>query len=781
MNNIIEKEASELLSNYYLDYGMSVITDRSLPDVRDNLKPVQRRILYDSYDLKIFNDKPFKKSARIVGDTLGRFHAHGDSSVYGALCRLNQWFSLKEPLFEPHGNVGKIDGSPASAMRYTETKLSKYGELMLKDLDKNTVDFIPNFDGEEQEPKVLPSAFPNLLVNGNMGMAVGFSTNIPPHNFRDVISQLIYYIDNQECSIEDLVKILKAPDFPTKGQIINPKDMLKLYTNGEGKITIRGKYHIEDEYDEDEKNIINKQNVIIFTEIPFGADINTHKISDIISDCAFGYSKKEKNKKEETFFPPTIQDIKKVTDLTDEIDGIRIKIVVKNKSQVNKVLGLLFKKTPLQSNFNALFNAVKDKKLLDKMSLKQINKEYLDFRKEVIKRRTVFDLDKLNKKRHICEGIIIALDNIDKVVDIIKKSKNKSNAKGNLSKTFNIDTIQSSAIVDMTLGRLTNIEIDNVKQDYDELLKNIKKLENILHSESKLLDVIKEELTEISDKFGKDRETEIIEEAEVKQFSDEELIEDYNCRILLTQEGYIKKHSKQSDNHKLKENDIVLQDFTTTNKSILLLLTNKVNRYKLPVYELDLLTPSSYGQYIPNIIQLEPDEKVIKVVSITDQTKGYIYTAYSNGKLGKVDIKSFISNNKKLQNCYNTDSELLDICYSEKDIDVIMVSSEGKSIIFNTSKINSKQSRNTQGVTSMKLADGLCVVNAKLDVDKDYKIQLETSSNKQKEVYLNDVVSSTDDREMYKYLSLKHGNQGNFIWNMRSYKDEKIAKVTFTK
>ena len=781
MNNIIEKDASELLSSYYLDYGMSVITERSLPDIRDNLKPVQRRILYDAYTLGIFNDKPYKKSARIVGDTLGRFHAHGDSSVYGALCRLGQWFSLKEPLFEPHGNVGKLDGSPASAMRYTETKLSKFGELMLKDINKNTVDFIPNFDGEEQEPSILPSAFPNFLVNGNMGMAVGFSTNVPTHNLQDAINQIIYQIDNPNCEIKDLVDILKAPDFPTGGQIINPNSMLKMYETGEGKIKIRGKYHIEDEYDEDdETKIINKDNVIIFTEIPFDSDINTHKITDIISDCAFGYSKKEKGKKEEKFYPPTIPDIKKVSDLTSDIEGVKIKIVVKHKSKVNKVLGLLFKKTPLEHNFSALFNAVKNKKLLEKMDLKQINNEYIDFRKEIITNRSKFELDKANDRKHILEGLIIALNNIDEVISIIRSSKTNNDAKILLSQKFNLSDKQSNSIIELKLKRLTNLEINKIKEEYDNLIIEINKLNLILSNEKELLNVVKLELREVADKYGKPRQTEIIQESDIEQLSKSELIEEYNCKIAYTS-TYIKKYSRSTDSQKTKENETLIEvDIESNNTDALLVFTNKGNRYKIGCHELQTVIASkSLGDYVYNITTMDKDEQIIKVVSVDNVNKGYLYYAFENGNILKIDLsKSNIASSsyKCIKNAYSMESKLLDICYSETPIFIFMQSSEGQGVIMSSDSFNGKKSCKSNRDTGIKLTEGSKVVGCILDVKEEDKFKLYTYKGKEKEIYLDDVYSKDDDTQIYKKIKGRRARQGIMLWNMRTFKEDKIIK-----
>lgn len=762
-------EVEDLMSPYFVEYSMDVIENRALPDVRDGLKPVHRRIMYALFSLGIFNNKPYKKCARVVGEVIGKYNPHGDTSAYQALVKMAQSFYMRYPLVDGHGNFGSSSGDGAAAQRYTECRLQKLGEELTKDLDKDIVDFVPNFDGEEIEPVVLPSRYPNLLCNGTYGIAT-FTSNIPSHNLSQVIDETIYQIDNPNCSIEELTEILQAPDYPTGAKIVDKENILKLYKNGKGNLTIRSKYYIED-------------NKIIFTELPTGS--MKEDIYHKVIKCFKGYNttKIEDGKKKTVFVKPTIPEIK---DIRDESDGEDTKLIVilKSKEDSIKVLKLLFKNKDLGLQISEGYHLtfLNGKELNEECNLKEINRQYIKSQQEIIRRKTQFNLNKMLKESEIYEGYKTVLSNVDKAVELIKTSKKESEAKDRLINYFKINNNQADSVLKLKLSKLTGMEIDNIINTLGEIEKGITTLKEILNDESKVNELLKEDLLTIKDKYGDSRRTEVMEYDDLGDISKEEMIEEYNTHLLYTKEGYVKKFLKASDNHKIREGDAIIEDIITTNKSTLLFITNTANRYKLMTYELgEPVTPSSHGQLVRNILPLELDEKVIKVVSITDQTKGYIYTAYSNGKLGKVDIKSFISNNKKLQNCYNTDSELLDICYSENDIDVIMVSSEGKSIIFNTSKINSKQSRNTQGVTSMKLADGLCVVNAKLDVDKDYKIQLETSSNKQKEVYLNDVVSSTDYREMYKYLSLKHGNQGNFIWNMRSYKDDKISKVTFTK
>lgn len=721
-----------------MEYSGYVLLNRCIPDLRDSCKPVVRRILFTMNREKATK---FTKSATIAGKVMA---VHPHSTSYPTIVGMVQTDTQILPWLTGKGNFAQHTSRDlqAGAERYTEVKLSEYATEVLKDLGSKCVNWIPNYDGTIMMPEVLPVKFPMILNYCQSGIGVGMASNIPSFNMIEIAESYKKYIETG-------IKTDLIPDFATGGVILDSKKDIELINKtGKGSVILRGTYKFED-------------NTILINSIPF-TTTREAIIDKVIELVKLGKLKE-------------ISDIKDLTGL----NGMCIEITCKKSADLNKVIGLLYKMTPLESNFSSNMNVICDG-LPKVMGTWDILDKWTEWRIDCVNKAYKYEISELNNKLHIYDGLSKVINFIDEAIHIIKNSSEETMIQ-ELVKKLGIDTVQAEHIADMKLRNINKSYINKFMNDKDRLIQKIKDYENLLSDENNIKKLIVDEVCKIANKFGKARKTEIIQESEIQDISKEELIEDFSCRVLVTQEGYIKKHSKFSENNKLKENDIILQDFTTTNKSTILLLTNKANRYKLPVYELDLLTPSSYGQYIPNIIQLEPDEKVIKVVSITDPSKGYIYTAYSNGKLGKVDIKSFISNNKKLQNCYNTDSELLDICYSEKDIDVIMVSSEGKSIIFNTSKINSKQSRNTQGVTSMKLADGLCVVNAKLDVDKDYKIQLETSSSKQKEVYLNDVVSSTDDREMYKYLSLKHGNQGNFIWNMRSYKDDKIAKVTFIK
>ena len=434
MDNIKNVSYCETMKDGYIDYALSVIIDRALPDVRDGLKPVHRRILYDMNELGLTPDKKYKKSARIVGDVLGKYHPHGDSSVYEAMVRLAQDFSMRYPLVDGHGNFGSIDGDSPASMRYTEAKMDKLSLEMLKDINKNTVDFAPNFDGDETEPTILPSRFPNLLVNGGSGIAVGYATNMPPHNMKDTIDQIIYQIDNPNCTIKELVNILKAPDFPTGGTIVNPEQMETLYSNGKGRIVIRAKYHIEDE------------DQIVFTEIPYG--VNKSKLLDELTILATGEIKtKKEGKKVLTInVKPEIPEIDEVIDESNERNGIRIIVSVKNKKNVEKVLSLLFAKSKLQSTFGANYVAIKGNKLLRNLSLKAINSYYIEHQKEVLARRTQYDLTNAERRLEILDGYVIALKDVDYTIKLIKESSNKSEAKQKLIDNLGVNEKPAEAI-----------------------------------------------------------------------------------------------------------------------------------------------------------------------------------------------------------------------------------------------------------------------------------------------------------------------------------------------
>ena len=740
----------DYLKKSYIDYAVSVIVGRALPDVRDGLKPVQRRGIYAMHDLGIYNNKPYKKSARVVGEVLGKYHPHGDTSAYEALVRMAQKFSLRYPLIDGHGNFGTIDGDGAAAMRYTEMRLSKITQEMLRGINKNTVDFIPNFDGEEKEPSLLPSRFPNLLVNGSSGIAVGYATNIPPHNLKDTINAILYQIDNKDCTIKELVDILKAPDFPLGGNIINSSDMLNLYTKGEGNITIRSKYSVERE---------DNRDVIVITEIPYG--VNKSKILDKLVELSNTTVTKEKvgNRVKETEHPPVIPQIDEVKDKSSAKNGILIRIVLKRNANVKDVLKLIFKHTDLQRNFSANFTAVEGVNLYEKLSLKEINNFYINFQKEVLTRRTKFDLDKAEKDRHIAEGFVKALENIDEVIEIIRSSKNKKDAQEKLIDKFAFSEQQSEKILELRLHRLTNMEIESIREELRLLIETISRLNNILSNESELLNVLKEELIELRDTYGDDRKTQLIEDdlGELNR-----VVEDYNCNITISNDGWIKKCLKASDSHKLKDGDFVIDSIKSNNRDMLYLITNKANRYKLSCDSLEKKIPSQLGQFLPTLVQLEDDEKVIKVISVSKPV-GYVICVYENGKIAKIDIKSYMSNNTKLVNCLNTDSKLIAIDYIEKDCDVLFIAEDSKSLIVDTSTINSKGSKSSQGNIGIKLNDGNKCIYSYINVPKDFKFTVETKT-KEIDFMLDDIAPTSkdsEDRTIYEYIKGRTGNKGN--------------------
>ena len=504
---IIPVKIEEEMKRSYIDYAMSVIVGRALPDVRDGLKPVHRRILFAMYEMGMFHNKPYKKSARIVGEVLGKYHPHGDQAVYDALVRMAQNFNMRYPLIDGQGNFGSLDGDSPAAMRYTEVRLSKIAEELLEDIDKETVEFVPNFDDSLFEPSVLPAKLPNLLINGSSGIAVGMATNMPPHNLGEIVDGIIKVIENPEIEIEELMKYVKGPDFPTGGVILGDEELKKAYLTGKGTITIRGKTKIE-------------KNKIIITELPY--QVNKSRLVENIAECI-------KNRK-----------IEGITSLRDESDrkGIRIVLELSENVDANIILNRLFKFTQLQSTFGiinlALVNG--EPKIL---SLKDLINEYLKHRKEIITKRTEFELKKSEKRKHILEGLIIALKNIDKVIEIIKRSKDIATAKSFLMEEFNLTEIQSQAILDMRLQKITALEKEKIWKEMEQLKIKISELKQILENESIIFQIIKKELLEIKEKYSDERRTEIVKK--IKKFEEDDLIPDEPMIIILTKNGYIKR------------------------------------------------------------------------------------------------------------------------------------------------------------------------------------------------------------------------------------------------
>ena len=751
MDKIIRSDISKEMRERYIDYAMNVIVDRALPDVRDGLKPVHRRILYAMYELGLFPEKGYRKCARVVGDTLGKYHPHGDTSVYGALVRMAQDFSMRYPLVDGHGNFGSIDGDGAAAMRYTESKMDKLAMEMLRDINKNIVDFKPNFDGEEQEPTVLPSRFPNVLVNGSSGIAVGMATNIPPHNLGEVINGTIQLIDNPNLTTSDLLEYIKAPDFPLGATIINSDEISKIYETGTGKLIVRGKYHIEKE---------GNHKLIVFTDIP--SQVNKANTLEKIADLVYGKDRILKN----------------ITDIRDESDkhGIRIVIEIKASTDEKLILAQLFRKTKLQDNCNVnmLVLVNNEPKVL---SLKEILNYYIEYQKEIITRRSQFDLNKINNRLHILKGLKIALDKIDLVISLIRESKNSTSAKEKLIEILNITDIQAQAILDLKLQRLTNLDRDKIDIEFENLNKNRVDLELILSDNHELLKLLKTELLEIKNKYSNPRRTEILSHNPLNSITNEDFIEDYNCTISYTK-NYIKKLKKKSDKNIFKDGEILIDEIPSTNKSKLIFFTNKANRYVMNSYDLDDdMKPSKIGQFIPNLIDLEENEEIIRIVSVEDEQQGHIVSVYENGKINKTPVKQFISNYTKIVNCYNTDSKLIDIDYIKSVSDILFLSAEGKALITNTNNRSKTNTKNSMGVQGIKLGENGtnkcigCIIN----VIPEFKFEIHTKKGKIKEFMLDDIAPTgkpNEERSLFKYLYGRRNNRGNFVIKTRTNEDE---------
>lgn len=587
---VIPIDINKEMKKCYIDYAMSVIVGRALPDVRDGLKPVHRRILYSMQELGLYPERGYRKCARIVGEVLGKYHPHGDSSVYDALVRMAQDFSLRYMLVDGHGNFGSVDGDSAAAMRYTEAKMNKIASEMLRDINKNTVDFIPNFDGEEKEPVVLPSRYPNLLVNGSSGIAVGMATNIPPHNLGEVIDGTIALIDNPELTSLELMTYIKGPDFPTAGIIMGKSGIRAAYETGKGRIVVRAKAEIEEE---------NGRHKIIVTELPY--QVNKAKLIEYIADLV-------KDKK-----------ITGISDLRDESDreGMRMVIELKRDANPNVTLNLLYKHTKMQDTFGVIMLALVDNQP-QVLNLKQVLVHYINFQKDVITRRTQFELNKAKERAHILEGLIIALDNIDEVINIIRSSKTSEIAKNTLIERFSLSEKQAAAILEMRLRRLTGLERDKIENEYNELMKLIDYLNAILASEERLLEVIKEELLEIKAKYSDERRTQI--EKQENEIDIEDLIQEEDVVITLTHTGYIKRissdvYSAQKRGGKgiqamtTKEDDFVENVLVTSTHSNLLFFTTKGKVYKIKAYEVPDAGRTAKGTNLVNILPLEADEK----------------------------------------------------------------------------------------------------------------------------------------------------------------------------
>ena len=697
-NNIVDE-----IKKSFLDYSMSVITSRALPDLRDGLKPVHRRILWSMYKSGYTPDKPHRKSAKTVGEVMGNYHPHGDSSIYEAMVRMAQDFNQRYILVDGHGNFGNIEGDGAAAMRYTESRLSKLSLELLRDIDKNTVDLIPNFDETLQEPKVLPSRFPNILVNGTMGIAVGMATNIPPHNLGEVIDGCVAYIDNPDIDVIELMQYIKGPDFPTGGIILGNSGIKKAYETGRGSITIRSRASIEE---------INGHSVITITEVPYG--VNTLDL---------------KNKVAELVHNKIIDGISDYH--TDLKDGVKITITLKRDANPQVVLNNLYRHTSFQVNYGIIFLML-DAGAPKTLNLKEIISKYIDFQREVIIRRCKFDLAKAETRVHILEGLKIALDNIDDVIKIIKSSKTDEIAKQELSNKYGLDDIQSNAILEMKLRRLTGLERDKIENELSELLKLIAELKDILGSSERVFAIVRDELLEIKKKYADDRRT-FIDMTAIDYIDDESLIPEENLVITLTKNGYIKR--LPVDTYKIQnrggvgikgmstnEDDFVEHIINTTTHDYVLFFTNKAKVYRLKGYEIPEFSRQSKGLPIINLLSLEKGEYVTALVNgnINDNCKYFVF-ATKMGLVKRTEISEFynIRNNGKKFITLRDDDDLISVKKTDGTYDILMASSNGRLVRFPENLVR-VMGRGASGVRGINLDDGILVgmevANSDIDV-----------------------------------------------------------------
>ena len=690
---IIERDIEDEMKTAYIDYAMSVIVSRALPDVRDGLKPVHRRILYTMYEDGLTSDKPYRKSATTVGDVLGRYHPHGDSSVYDAMVRMAQTFSLRYPLIDGHGNFGSIDGDGAAAYRYTEARMSKIAEIMLTDIEKNTVDFMPNFDDRLQEPTVLPAKIPALLVNGSSGIAVGMATNIPPHNLTEVINGIIKIIDDDNVTDEQLMQIIKGPDFPTGGMILGREAIKQAYTTGKGKITVRAEAEIEE--------MSNGKQKIIVTSLPY--QVNKAKLIENIANLV-----KEKR----------IEGISELRDESDRENAVRIHIGLKKDANARVVLNQLYKNTQMQDTFGVIMLALVDGQPRI-LTLRQCLDYYIDHRKGVILRRTQFELDKALARAHILEGLKIALDNIDEVINIIRSSYD--DAKERLMERFGLSDIQAQAILDMRLKTLSGLQREKIEEEYNELMKLIAHLREILGSEKLVFEIIKEELTEVKEKYGDERLTKIV--AAEGEFNEEDLIKEEQMVVALTHFGYIKRmpidtYRSQKRGGKgisgisTREEDFVKQIFTTSTHDTVLFFSNKGKLYRLRGYEIPEAGRTAKGTAIVNLLSLDAGEKISAVIPISDfEDSKYLLMATKNGLIKKTPLQEYNSSRKTglLAITLKDDDELIDVRLTDGQDNVVLVTKKGLCITFDEKDVR-PVGRSAQGVLGIRLDEDDTVI-----------------------------------------------------------------------
>ncbi|MBZ2106343.1 DNA gyrase subunit A [Streptococcus mitis] len=703
--NLVNVNLTKEMKTSFIDYAMSVIVARALPDVRDGLKPVHRRILYGMNELGVTPDKPHKKSARITGDVMGKYHPHGDSSIYEAMVRMAQWWSYRYMLVDGHGNFGSMDGDGAAAQRYTEARMSKIALEMLRDINKNTVDFVDNYDANEREPLVLPARFPNLLVNGATGIAVGMATNIPPHNLGETIDAVKLVMDNPEVSTKDLMEVLPGPDFPTGALVMGKSGIHKAYETGKGSIVLRSRTEIEETKTGRER--------IVVTEFPYM--VNKTKVHEHIVRLV-----QEKR----------IEGITAVRDESNR-EGVRFVIEVKRDASANVILNNLFKMTQMQTNFG--FNMLAIQNGVPKiLSLRQILDAYIEHQKEVVVRRTRFDKEKAEARAHILEGLLIALDHIDEVIRIIRASETDAEAQAELMSKFKLSERQSQAILDMRLRRLTGLERDKIQSEYDDLLALIADLADILAKPERVSQIIKDELDEVKRKFGDQRRTELMV-GEVLSLEDEDLIEEADVLITLSNKGYIKRLDQAEFTAQkrggrgvqgtgVKDDDFVRELVSTSTHDHLLFFTNKGRVYRLKGYEIPEYGRTAKGLPIVNLLKLDEGESIQTIINVESERSddAYLFFTTRHGIVKRTSVKEFANirqNGLKALNLKDED-ELINVLLTEEDTDIIIGTKFGYSIRFNQSAVRG-MSRIATGVKGVNLRDGDTVVGASVITDQD--------------------------------------------------------------
>ena len=703
-SGILDVDINKKMRSSYLDYSMSVIVARALPDVRDGLKPVHRRILYGMQGLNLASNGPYRKSARLVGDVMGKYHPHGDSSIYEATVRLAQDFNTRYPLVDGQGNFGNIDGDGAAAMRYTEVRMTKLAEEMLRDINKDTVDFVPNFDENENEPTILPSRFPNLLVNGSSGIAVGMATNMAPHNMNESIDGIIAYIDNDNISIAELNEIIKGPDFPTGAQIMGTDGIKEAYETGRGKITVRAIAEI--------KSFKNNREKIVITELPY--QVNKSALIMKIADLA-------KNK--------VIDGISNITDASNR-KGINIIVELKRDANAEVVLNKLYKNTQMQTTFGIINLALVNGRP-EVLNLKEIIRYYVDHQVEVVTRRTKFDLDKAEKRAHIVEGLFIALDNIDRIIKIVRSSKDDNEAKEKFYQEFKLSDAQSQAILDMRIRRLTGLERERLEAEYEKLKADIKWFKEVLENNDVLMNVIKEELLEIKTKYGDLRRTVISHDR--TDIEMEDIIKREDVVITLTQFGYIKRMSEGTykpqkrggrgvSSGNMRDEDFVKELFVTSTHDMILFFTSLGNVFKLKAYEIPEDSRTSRGTAIINLLNLQEGERVTSIIPVEEYDPDMNFLMVTEkGLIKRTPFKEYKNIRKTgiIAIKLNEGDKLIDVHLTKDEEDVILVTKKGLAIRFNEEQVR-KSGRNSMGVKSIDLDDDDIVVSSDLVFEDKY-------------------------------------------------------------